>query len=104
LQSFSRNFNTECVSQLTTYPIDGVDVDAIETRRRDRTTVIRERGNGRELFNQAGWFGVQLRLEPRAIATQQSAPMDAPDIGVAAAPAKKTAISARLGHGVRRGK
>lgn len=74
LQRFARNFTTECLAQLTSYPIDGQDVDAVQTRRRNGTSVLRERSSGRELYSQASGLGVELRLEPMAIATQQWAP------------------------------
>ncbi len=76
LESFERTFQSECIAEITAHTIDGAQIEAVTTGVVGVATIIRDRYTGRGLSVDSTAYQLEMRLEPRAIATDLSAPID----------------------------
>lgn len=68
-RTFKRQFMRECIGAEAQHNVNGEPVDAVRTRLNSSVLVVRARDTGMELMTRQS-RDIQLRLEPRAIATQ----------------------------------
>lgn len=76
LSTFKRQFNRECLIEETEHTVDGSEVDAVRTRINALVRTLRERKSGMELVSRPS-YGLELRLEPRAVSTRRHVPVEA---------------------------
>ncbi|MFK8018051.1 MAG: transglutaminase-like domain-containing protein [Gammaproteobacteria bacterium] len=76
LENFQRQFRTECIASVRDHVVDGAPVEAATTGVEGAMTLVRDRQTGRDLSLNLVAQRVELRLEPRSIASDLSASFD----------------------------